>query len=398
MEMDLDLHSGDLYRCYAGIHLDFIKDNIKEMKKNMNSNTLFMAVVKTDGYGHGAGIIAETIKEEIDGCAVATADEAVSLRAHGFNKRILILGFVHESLYHRIIDYHISIGIYTLYAAERLSACAKKAGKQAYIHISLDTGMSRLGARDDETTIEMIEQIKSLPNLVLEGIFTHFTSSDEADKEKSYYQIKRFSSFLEKLQKRGIDIPIRHCSNSAGIIDLPEANFNMVRAGIALYGLYPSEEVKKQNVKLKPALELKSHIVYLKYVEANTGISYGSTYVTTKRTKIATIPIGYGDGYPRGLSNKGFVLINGKRAPIRGKICMDQFMVDVSEIPDVKEGDEVTLIGKDGKEQICVEELASIVGTTFNYEIVCNLGKRIPRVYFEGKQIVEYRPYLPLLQ
>ena len=398
MEIELDLHSGDLYRGYAGIHLDIIRQHIKEMKKNMASDALFMAVVKADGYGHGASAIAEAVKDEIDGCAVATVDEAVSLREHGFDKRILVLGFVHESLYYKIIDYDISISIYTLYAAERLSICAQKEGKQAYIHISLDTGMSRLGARDDEMSIEMIEKIKGLPNLVVEGIFTHFTSSDEADKEKSYHQLKRFTSFLEALEKRGIDIPIKHCSNSAGIIDLPEANFNMVRAGIALYGLYPSEEVKKQAVKLRPALELKSHIVYLKDVEANTGISYGSTYVTTKRTKIATIPIGYGDGYPRGLSNRGFVLIRGKRVPIRGRICMDQFMVDVSEIPDVKENDEVVLIGKDGEEQISVEELASLVGTTFHYEIICNLGKRIPRVYFEGEHMVGYRPYLPLLQ
>ena len=382
MEIELDLHSGDLYRGYAGIHLDIIRQNIKEMKKNMASDALFMAVVKADGYGHGASAIAEAVKDEIDGCAVATVDEAVSLREHGFDKRILVLGFVHESLYYKIIDYDISISIYTLYAAERI--CAQKEGKQAYIHISLDTGMSRLGARDDEMSIEMIEKIKGLSNLVVEGIFTHFTSSDEADKEKSYHQLKRFTSFLEALEKRGIDIPIKHCSNSAGIIDLPEANFNMVRAGIALYGLYPSEEVKKQAVKLRPALELKSHIVYLKDVEANTGISYGSTYVTTKRTKIATIPIGYGDGYPRGLSNRGFVLIRGKRVPIRGRICMDQFMVDVTDIPDVKMLDTVTLLGEDGGSFLSMEELGRLSGR-FNYEFACDIGKRVPRFYFRNK-------------
>lgn len=288
--------------------------------------------------------------------------------------------------------------IYTYETAKRLSEVASKLERVAKVHIKIDTGMNRLGATDTDDTIEMIKDIWLLPNLQIEGIFTHFIAADESDKGKSKNQLERFRGFLHKLEINEIEIPIKHCSNSAGTIDIPEANFNLVRTGLSLYGLYPSDDVQKERIKLIPALELKSHIVYLKEVEEGNGISYGSTYITTKKTRVATIPVGYGDGYPRYLSNKGYVLVRGQKALILGRVCMDQFMVDVSHIEGVKEGDVVTLIGEDSGQKITVEELAEMGENTFNYEFLCGLGKRIPRVYFDKEEIIGIKDYLPLLQ
>lgn len=395
--MEIDVNSGNLYRVYAKIDLDAVRSNIIEMKKNMAKDSQMMAVVKTDGYGHGAIEIAKEIENMVAGFATATVDEAVALRMQGIRKMILILGHVHESLFETMIENHISVNLYTRKDAEGLSKAAAKLGMEALVHFKLDTGMSRIGVRDTDESLEMLKEIVKLPGLKLEGLFTHFSASDETDKTKTHNQLARFTAFAEKVREAGIDIPILHCSNSAGIIDVQEANFNMVRAGIALYGLYPSEEVKKEQVKLTPALELKSHIVYLKEVEAGCGISYGSTYVTDRITRVATIPVGYGDGYPRALSNKGYVLIHGKKAPILGRVCMDQFMVDVTDIEEAQEGDTVTLIGTDDTAVLSVEELAQMAGNTFNYEIVCDLGKRIPRVFYKNGRAVAVREYLPAL-
>lgn len=395
--MEIDVNSGNLYRVYAKIDLDAVRSNIIEMKKNMAKDSQVMAVVKTDGYGHGAIEIAKEIEDTVAGFATATVDEAVALRMQGIRKMILILGHVHESLFETMIQNHISVNLYTRKDAEGLSNAASKLGMDALVHFKLDTGMSRIGVRDNDESLEMLKDIVKLPNLKLEGVFTHFSASDETDKTTTKKQLARFTAFADKVREAGIEIPILHCSNSAGIIDVQEANFNMVRAGIALYGLYPSEEVKKEQVKLTPALELKSHIVYLKEVEAGCGISYGSTYVTDRITRVATIPVGYGDGYPRALSNKGYVLIHGKKAPILGRVCMDQFMVDVTDIEEAQEGDTVTLIGTDDAVVLSVEELAQIAGNTFNYEIVCDLGKRIPRVFYKNGSAVAVREYLPAL-
>lgn len=395
--MEIDINKGDLYRVYAGIHLDAIKQNILSMKQNMHENTKIMAVVKADGYGHGAGEIAGAIEGLVDGFAVATVEEALSLRKYGIQKMILILGFVHESLYEDVIKNHISLDIYTMESAKKLSALAQKLHKEVLVHLKLDTGMSRLGAKDDDRTLEMIAQIEKMPSICVEGIFTHFSSSDETDKTKTREQISRFERFLGELKKRELLPPLVHCSSSAAIIDMPEANYNMVRAGISLYGMYPSEEVHKEKVPLHAAMELKSHIVYLKEVEAGIGISYGATYVTTKRTRVATIPVGYGDGYPRALSNKGYVLIHGRKAPVIGRVCMDYFMVDVSEIEDAKEGDVVTLIGTDGAECITMEILAAMRGESFHYELACTIGKRIPRVFFENGKAIACKHYADLL-
>lgn len=396
--MKLDINSGNCYRVYAGVHLDSILINLMEIKKNMAEDVGVMAVVKTDAYGHGAIEIAKKIEEFVVGFAVATLEEAISLKNNGIDKSILILGFVHESLFNLLVLNDIRMPIYNYETAKKLSESAYNLQKIAKIHIKIDTGMNRLGAFDTDATIDMIKDIMQLPNIKIEGIFTHFIAADELDKSKSIVQLEHFKSFLHKLELYGVEIPIKHCSNSAASIDIPEAHFDLVRIGISLFGLYSSEEVNRERVKLIPALELKSHIVYLKEVEEGNGISYGSTYITVKKTNVATIPIGYGDGYPRYLSNKGYVLIRGQKAPILGRVCMDQFMVDVSHIDGVKEGDIVTLVGEDAGQRISVEELAGMGGNTFNYEFICGLGKRIPRVYFDEDQIVAVKEYLPLLQ
>lgn len=395
--MEIDVNAGNLYRVYAKINLNAIRSNILEMKKNMAQGCEMMAVVKTDGYGHGAIEIAREVDDLVSAYATATVDEAVALRMQGITKMILILGHVHESLFETMIRHQISVNLYSRRDALELSRVAGRLGMTALVHFKLDTGMSRIGVPDSEESLQMLKEIAALPNIKVEGLFTHFSASDEEDKTKTENQLNRFLAFAKKAKEAGLQIPILHCSNSAGIIDVPEANFNMVRAGIALYGLYPSEEVIKSQVKLTPALELKSHIVYLKEVEAGCGISYGSIYVTEKRTRVATIPVGYGDGYPRALSNVGYVLIHGRKAPILGRICMDQFMVDVTDIPAAQEGDVVTLIGADEGACLSVEELASMVGNTFNYEIVCDLGKRIPRVFYKDDKAVAVRAYLPSL-
>ena len=251
--------------------------------------------------------------------------------------------------------------------------------------------MSRIGFKDDEESIEIIKKIKALPNIEIEGIFTHFACADEADKTSANRQFQRYMDFVEKLEQEGVTIPIKHVSNSASIIDLEDYQLDMVRSGIMTYGLYPSEEVNKEKIKLTPALSLKSHIIYIKEVEAGVGISYGSTFVTQRKSKIATIPVGYADGYPRALSSKGRVLIRGQYAPIVGRICMDQFMVDVTDIKGVQELDDVTLVGKDGENGITVEEVSK--EHSFNYEFICGLTRRVPRVYYKNgkiRQIVDY--------
>ena len=379
------------YRVYAGVNLDNIYANMKALSDNTVTGTQMVAVIKTDGYGLGAVPVAKTIDELVSAYAVATIDEALNLRKHNITKPIYILGFIYE---HRIKDAilnDVRMSVFNYELAEAISKTALELGKKAYIHIKIDTGMSRIGFMADENSADTIKKIQELSGIEIEGIFTHFVASDSADKTMANSQLKKFLDFVKSLKGKGVDIKLVHCSNSAGIIDMPEANLTEVRAGIALYGMYPSEEVNKSAVALKPALELKSHVVFVKTVPAGTGISYGSTYITDKETKVATIPVGYGDGYPRNLSNKGYVLINGRRCPILGRVCMDQFMVDVTGM-EVKEGAVATLVGKDGDEHITVEELAKLAGT-FNYEFVCDLGKRIPRVYYRHGKVVCTKDY-----
>lgn len=381
-------------RVYAKIDLNAIAYNMEQMKQNIRPETKVMAVIKADGYGHGAVQIAEMMERwnYIWGFAVATLDEAVVLRTEGIQKPILVLGCVFPDQYMEMLKHEIRMNIYTEEMAESISRMAAREGKTAYMHIKLDTGMSRLGFGINEQSAETIKRISKMPNVNMEGIFTHFTKADEKDKSFTKKQIQEFVWMTERLKEKNVRFTYEHCSNSAGIIDVPEANFDIVRAGISTYGLYPSEEVDKTNVKLKPALALKSHVAFVKEIESGTPVSYGGTFVAKEKMKIATIPVGYADGYPRSLSNKGYVLIRGKKAPILGRVCMDQFMVDVTQIEGVSFGDKVTMIGKDGNEILPVEVLSELSGR-FNYEFVCDLGKRIPRVYVRDGKIAEQVDY-----
>lgn len=381
-------------RVYARIDLDAIASNMEHMKQNLKPDTKIMAVIKADGYGHGAVQIAQMLEavSYVWGFAVATLDEAVVLRAEGIHKPILVLGCVFPDQYMEMLKHDIRMNVYTEEMAVSISQMAERENMTAYMHIKLDTGMTRLGFDINKEAVESITRIAGLNNVCMEGIFTHFAKADETDKAFTKKQIRDFVWMTEKLKENHVTFQYEHCSNSAAIIDVPEANFDLVRAGISTYGLYPSEDVCKDNVNLKPALALKSHVAFVKEIDANTPISYGGTYLSKKSMKIATIPVGYADGYPRSLSNTGYVLIRGKKAPIVGRVCMDQFMVDVTDIDGISFGDTVTLIGKDGNETITVEELSELSGR-FNYEFVCDLGKRIPRVFVKNGTVSEQVDY-----
>ena len=328
-------------RVYAEIDLDAIAENFQSMKNRLCPGTRMIAVVKTDGYGHGAVPVSKMLKplDYIWGFAVATVEEAHELRVQGITKPILILGYVFEEDYALLAKEEIRPAVFKYDMAEQMSRAAMTAGRKINIHLALDTGMSRIGFADNEESVCEIRRIHDLPGIEIEGMFTHFARADELDKTFAKAQAQRYIQFLEMLKQAGVNIPLRHCSNSAAILEMPELNMELVRPGITNYGIYPSDEVSREQVQLRAAMSLKSHIVYIKEVAAGTPVSYGGTYVTNRRTRIATIPVGYGDGYPRSLSNKGWVLIHGKKAPILGRVCMDQFMVDVTDIPEAKELD-----------------------------------------------------------
>ncbi|MBR6512206.1 MAG: alanine racemase [Clostridia bacterium] len=367
-------------RVYVGVDLAAISDNVKSIMKKVGPDVKVMAVIKTDGYGHGAVAIAHALNEiGVYSFAVATIDEARELRASGIRNPILILGYVFPNDLQDVIDYNVTSTVFSYDSAKMISDYAAKRGKVAKIHIKLDTGMGRIGFVPGEESAAEIKRIFDLKNIEVEGVFTHFATADEADLGPSKAQAKLFEDFVNSLEADGYFFKIRHICNSAGVLVMDGNYDNMVRAGIIIYGLRPSAEVKC-DIDLKPALELVSHVAYVKEVGAGFTVSYGSTYTTSGKTKIATIPVGYGDGYPRSLSNKGRVIVNGCYAPIIGRVCMDQFMVDVTAVPDVKQGDEVILIGKQGDCEITVDEIADIAGT-INYEIVCGINKRVPRIF-----------------
>ena len=375
-------------RVKAVISLDAVEQNFREMRKNIAEDTKMIAVVKADAYGHGAVPIAHLIENHdyIWGFAAATAEEAVHLRQAGITKPILILGIVFDEYFHELVQYDIRPAVCEYDEAKKLSDEAVLQNKTVHIHIALDTGMTRIGYADIPESVEEIKKIAELPNLEIEGMFTHFARADEYDRSPAMVQLERYQDFSKRVEEAGVDIPLHHCSNSAGIIRVPEANLSIVRAGITIYGIYPSSEVERDIVKLAPVMELKSHITYVKDVPAGAAISYGGTYVADKKKRVATIPVGYADGYPRQLSNKGWVLIHGKKAPILGRVCMDQFMADVTEIDNVKKGDEVTLLGRDGDEFISIEEMGDLCGR-FSYEFACDISPRVPRVYIkDGKE------------
>lgn len=381
-------------RIRARIDLDAIEYNIEKMKENLPEDTKLIVVAKADCYGHGALQTTSllSLKEYVWGFAVATLDEAIVLRRGGITKPILVLGCIFPEQWVDVLENNIRITVYTEELTKVLSDLAVKIGRKAYVHVKLDTGMGRIGFTPGKEGADKIEEISKLPNIVMEGLYTHFSKADEGDKSYTMKQMEAYTWMKEELAGRGITFSYYHCCNSAGIIDLKGAGQNLSRAGISTYGMYPSEEVHKENVDLKPALELISHVAFVKWVDEGEMISYGGTYVTKRRTKIATIPVGYGDGYPRSLSNKGYMLIHGKKAPIIGRVCMDQCMVDVTEIEDVKFGDEVVLVGRDGDEYLSVETLSRL-SDRFNYEFVCLMGKRIPREYIRRGEVQEQMDY-----
>jgi len=377
----------EYYRVQANINLDAIYGNFCRAKQLLEPNTKIMAVVKADAYGHGAIEVAKTIDDLADVYGVAILEEGIALRKAGIGKPILILGAVARQQYSAMIEYGISASVFQLSMAQELSDVAVQKKKGAQVHLKLDTGMSRIGFALTPKSLEDITEIARLPGIQIEGCFSHFARMDEADKTKAMGQFVRFCKFTEQIEGRGITLPLKHMANSAGIIDAPEVHLDMVRDGICLYGLYPSGEVKKEKLMLQPAMEWKAYLSFVKELEPGVEIGYGGTYTTTRRTKVATVPVGYADGYPRALSNRGRVLIHGQSAPILGRVCMDQFMVDVTEIPGVKEGDTVTLFGKDGRSEISVEEISGM-SYSFPYEFVCNVGKRVPRVFYRDGRAV----------
>jgi len=372
-------------RICADINLDAVLHNAHVLHEKA-PHAQVMGVVKTDGYGHGAVPLAKELEPLpfMYGFATATAEEAFCLRMAGIKKPLLVLGYVFPYAYSPLIGQNIRMTLFEEEARKAISEEAKGQGKKAVVHVKVDTGMSRIGIQPDQAGLEFLGRILQDEHLQLEGIFTHFAKADECEKADAYEQFRVFSEFCKKAEEQyHVRIPCKHCANSAAILEMPSTCMDAVRAGISLYGLWPSEGIRRSSGDLHPAFSLHSHIVYIKTLPAGRPISYGGTFVTHRSTRVATIPVGYGDGYPRSLSGRGHVLIHGERAPILGRICMDQFMVDVTDIPSAVSGDRVTLIGRDGNREITMEEMGEL-SDRFNYELVSIIGKRVPRVYYKN--------------
>ena len=375
-------------RVNAFIDLDAVARNFEMMRRKLKDGTKMCAVIKADGYGHGAVPIAKMAEEYpyIWGFAVATADEALTLREAKISKPILILGPVFPEDHERLIKEDVRMAVSDMTSALEISKTAEKLGKRAYLHAAFDTGMSRIGFSADDEGCDEVEKISLLTGICLEGVFTHFARADETDKENALAAYARFEYCLNNLKKKGVSVAIRHCANSAAILELPGVHLDMVRAGISIYGIYPSDEMIKEISPLAPVMSLKSRVSALRTISAGTSVSYGGRFTADKDVRVATIPVGYADGYPRSLSGKGSVLIGGKRAPILGRVCMDQMMVDVTGM-DVSLRDEVTLMGKDKEEEITVYELSELSGR-FPYEFVCDISSRVKRIWIrDGKPV-----------
>ncbi len=371
------------HRTYAAINLDNIEYNYNSVRNKVAEGVRVLCVIKADAYGHGAAEIGRFLEGKADFFGVACTEEALELRKAGIETPVLILGRVFPWDYEEIVKHDIRIPIFNIEDAKALSDEAVRQGKTAPFHFCIDTGMSRIGFQITEESADICKEITALPNIFAEGLFSHFATADSADLTRAKAQRERYKKFVGMLESRGIDIPVKHLNNSAGIMNFDEY-FDMCRMGIILYGLYPSEEVDKSLLSIRPVMEWKTYISHVKTLEEGREISYGGTYRTEKDTKIATIPVGYADGYPRCLSNLGKVIINGQFAPITGRVCMDQFMVDVTGI-DCKPGDEVVLVGTQGGATLTMEEVSN-AAHSFNYELPCRVNKRVPRVYFrDGK-------------
>ena len=373
-------------RICAKIDLSAILDNLRAMRALINEDTAVIPVIKADAYGHGAVPVAKVLEKEpyVTRFAVATAEEAAELIDAGISKPVMLLGGCLPDAIPLLVEKGAAFTVSSAAQAERISEEASRQKKTTEIFAAIDTGMSRIGFPVRENTAAELKTILSLPYLKAGGVFSHFARADENDLTAAKKQLGNMRAMIGMLEKYGINMPIRMISNSAAILTLPEANMDAVRAGIMMYGLAPSDEMiplmEEKGIRLKPAMKLVSHIVFLKTIEKGDSVSYGGTYTAKEKRRVATIPVGYADGYPRMLSNKGSVLIHGKRAPILGRICMDQFMADVTDIPEARELDEVILLGEDGDERITAEEIGRISGR-FNYEFVCGISPRVPRRY-----------------
>lgn len=376
------------------INLDNIAHNFLEVKRIIHNKTKIMSIVKANAYGHGSIECAKIfIKNGTDYLGVSTLSEGIELRKAKIEAKILLLNYTPKENFDKLIEYNLIPSIYNYKDAEALSKLATNMNKTAMIHINIDTGMTRLGFLPNEESIMDIERISLLPNISIDGIYSHFVKADETDKTYSREQYNKFLKVIKKLVDRGIDIGIRHISSSAAIIDLPEYNLDMVRPGIMLYGHYPSNEVNQNILSLKPTMTLKATISNIKSVPRGTGISYNHIFITERESIIATLPLGYADGFSRRYVGKGKVFVKDRCVPIVGRICMDQMMIDITNISDVAIGDEVVLIGYDNLEYPTIEELALIFGT-INYEILCSIGRRIPRVYTEKHKVIKIVDYL----
>lgn len=378
---------------WAEINLDNLAHNMREIKSISNSNEI-MAVVKADAYGHGAVDVAPILLENgATRFAVAVISEAVELRRSGIDVPIMILGYTPAVFSHELFKYDIQQTVTSYDYAKELSIEAKKEKKILKIHLAIDSGMGRIGFLPNEESFKEIYKISTLENIEIIGAFSHFSTADEEDKGYTFEQLKKFNNFCDKLAANGIKLSIRHIANSAAIIDLEHTHFEAVRPGIILYGYYPSNEVNLDKIKLKPVMTLKTNIVHIKKLESGQYISYGRKYVTSKQEVIATLPVGYADGYTRQLSGKAKVIINGEFAPVVGRICMDQCMVDVTHIKDVKIGDEVILMGEDNNLKFNADDVAALLDT-INYEVICMISKRVPRVYIKDNKVIKIRNYV----
>lgn len=372
------------YRTHAAIDLDALEYNFTNTRNKLPDGVKLLCVVKADAYGHGAVGIAKYLDARCDFFGVACVEEARELLEAGIKTPILILGYVSPSEFEYVVKNDIRIPIFRLNDAKRLEAEAARQGKTVPFHFCVDTGMSRIGFQVSEESADICAEIVKLPHLLAEGLFSHFATADEKDLTKALAQQERFKAFIQLLKDRGITIPIKHINNSAGIMNFDEC-FDMCRMGIILYGLYPSHEVNQALLELKPVMQWKTHISHIKTLPAGREISYGGTYVTKKDTVVATVPVGYADGYPRCLSNCGRVIVHGQYAPIIGRVCMDQFMIDITDIADVQLEDEVILVGTSGKAVLTMEEVSE-QAYSFNYELPCRISPRVHRVYYQAKK------------
>jgi len=384
-----------LNHAWAEIDLDAIAHNVLEIRRVIGEEVEMMGVVKADAYGHGVLEVVRTLLDNgVSQLAVSKLDEAIQIRKMGIRVPILIFGYTDPSRAEEIVINDVTQAVFSREMAQVLSKAAVKLCRSAKIHVKLDTGMTRVGFMPDQGAIQSILELGKLPGLMIEGLFTHFASADETERDYTMMQFERYMNVCSELVKLGVHIPLRHVCNSAGIMQYPQMHLDMVRPGIILYGLYPSQEVDREKISLRPAMTLKANVILVKDVEPGTCISYGRTFRTSRPSKIATVPIGYADGYTRLLSNKGRMLVNGEYAPVVGRICMDQCMIDVTDLKhEVHVGDEVVIFGSQNGACISVDEVAADIGT-ISYEMICIIGKRIPRVYLKGGRISSVLNYL----